>query len=436
MVLNGWILKHFEQNGRPGTWCHYYLQIDPHGLTPFPLATKMVSKRLVHIYKIEDYLKKNGTPRSAGTGQNVQRANGNAIAAGGVAATGNSVQKDGAKSAEDSGWGLPPQMPFDKTHASASAVLQAKEKLNQLLSSGTQWDKAVDPRGNPLYTQAVQGSNLPIMKGEANLPSGITTEQVLGTVLSPAARQIWNEYLLSTQLLESINGTEQCIHKDTYKGIHPHIPNRAYTLAQGVFRTEGSSDNGDITCVGTSSNGGKADITDSENSNGSLDCTLDYAGWQISSSASSSDKVRLVNAIKLNLEKPDLPEFIKRILIVAYAGAPAKVGEYISKYGHAPYFLRWSPGKAILQGETDASDPRNGKFGWKIGKSAKSIESTLAEQVAWLQYSSTMYRKSDTAVTGALRLTDEKFCLADFETFFSKWHRAAIERIKRCFECG
>lgn len=268
------------------------------------------------------------------------------------------------------------------------------------------------------------------------MPSGITTEQVLGTILSPAARRIWNEYLLSTQLIESINGTEQCIHKDTYKGIHPHLPNRAYTLAQGVFRTEESSENGDITCVGTSSSGGKADITDSDDSNGSLDCTLDYAGWQISSSASSIDKVRLVNAIKFNLEKPDLPEFIKRILVVAYAGAPGKVGDYISKYGYAPYFLRWSPGKAILQGEMDDSNSRNGKFGWKIARSEKSTDSTQAEQVAWLQYSSTMYRKSDISLTGALRSTNGKFCLADFETFSSEWHRAGIERTKRCFECG
>lgn len=193
MVLNGWILKPFNQNGHPGTWCSYFLQIDPHGLTPFPLATKMVSKRLVHIYKIEEYLKKNGTPRSAGTGQNhVKSAAQNGAAVGGVAGQSHtaSSNEESATAGDGNVAGLPPQVPFDSSHSSASAVMKAKEDLEQLLAGTGQWEKAVDTQGNPLYTRNVQGSDLPIMKGEASMPSGVTTEQVLGTLLSSAARRI------------------------------------------------------------------------------------------------------------------------------------------------------------------------------------------------------------------------------------------------------
>lgn len=196
MVLNGWVLRPFQQNGHPGTWCLYYLQIDPHGLTPFPLATKMVSKRLAHIYKIEDYLKKHGQPRSAGTGQTQRNTNGQTVAGAGAGAAtlapGTAAQHHAGPSHhnEETGSDLPPQVPFNEKHPSAQDVLQAKAKLEQLLSSQGTWDKAVDPQGNPLYTQTVQGSSLPIMKGEAKMPSGITTEQVLGTIMSTAARRI------------------------------------------------------------------------------------------------------------------------------------------------------------------------------------------------------------------------------------------------------
>lgn len=132
----------------------------------------------------------------------------------------------------------------------------------------------------------------------------------------------------------------------------------------------------------------------SEDSSNALLSNVDYAGWQISSSSSSnSDQVKLVSAIKVNLERKDLPDFVKRILIHAYAGAPAKVGECISKYGHVPYFLRWSPGKATLQGETPDSDLKTGKIAWKIAGNGRGMETQDGQQIAWLQYSSTMYRK-------------------------------------------
>lgn len=417
MALNGWVLRPLEKNGHPGTWCFYYLQVDPHGLTPFPLATKMVSKRLVHIYKIEDYLRKHGQPRSAGTGQTRKDASGQAVAGSAIVSSRNGhPSSNSGASVQESGSSLPPQAPFDDSHSSAKSVLQAKEKLEQMLAENGNWDKAVDTQGNPLCTQLAKGSSLPIMKGEARMPSGVTTEQVLGTILSTATRLIckfkfgcylmgtsncnlelltWtvagNEHLQSSKLLDSINGADQCVKKDTYKGIHPHLPSRTYTLAQGVFRSEPSSDNGDIVCVATSrgSSSGSA-----EDFSSAIHSTLDYAGWQIrSSSSSNSDQVEVVSAIKINLETAELPEFVKRILTHAYAGAPAKVGECMKKYGHAPYFLRWSPGKAALQGETEG-EPQTGRFVWKFGVvNGKAAESATSEQVAWLQYSSTMYRK-------------------------------------------
>jgi hypothetical protein len=196
MALNGWVLKPFTRNGQKGTWCFYYLQIDPHGLSPFPLATKMVSKRLVHIYRIEDHLRKYGTPRSAGTGQGPpsnrttnDTRNGAAVAG---AVTNGGSPPNGEPQYEDSSSALPPHISLDTSHASFKTLQQAKQRYEALLQNGERWDKAVDSAGNPLYTQYAEGStsSLPIMKGEATMPSGITTEQVLGTILSPAAKRI------------------------------------------------------------------------------------------------------------------------------------------------------------------------------------------------------------------------------------------------------
>lgn len=393
MVLNAWVLRPSERNGQLGTSCYYYLQIDPHGLTPFPLATKIVSKRLVHIYKIEDYLRKHGQPRSAGTGQTGRTPN-EQSRAGGLHGTGSGI-KDAASRADASGQedgsSLPPNVGFDERHSSSPFVLRAKENMEQILASPGTWDKAVDSQGNPLYTQLVQGGSLPIMKGEAKMPSGVTAEQVLATILSTAACLIWNEHLQSTPILESINGLDQIIKKDTYKGIHPHLPSRTYTLAQGTFRLQSQSDDGDITCVSTSTTD-PSNVGETSSSTNTLQSTIDYAGWQISSSSSStSDQSKLISVIKINLDRKDMPEFVKRILVHAYAGAPARVGECIKKYGHAPYFLRWSAGKAMLQGETPAGDLKSGKIGWKITASGRNTEGETSEQIAWLQYSSTMY---------------------------------------------
>jgi hypothetical protein len=185
---------------------------------------------------------------------------------------------------------------------------------------------------------------------------------------------------------------EHTIHRDTYKGIHPHLPSRTYELVQGVTRTDTSSENGNITCISASSGSGES------SSDSDLRNSLDYAAWSIA--PLDHDTVQLSNAIKIDLNYTErdktIPDFIKRILIMAYAGTPSKVGQCIKQYGHPPFFLRWAPGKAKLEEEDpDASDFKQGAFVWKISSKGKSIESTsgTSEQVAWLQYSSIMYRE-------------------------------------------
>lgn len=60
-----------------------------------------------------------------------------------------------------------------------------------------------------------------------------------------------------------------------------------------------------------------------------------------------------------------------------------------------PFFLRWGAGKAQLDGDVDGV-LRQGTFTWRISNDGES--SQTGEQVAWLQWSSKMYRE--------LRVTD------------------------------
>lgn len=52
-----------------------------------------------------------------------------------------------------------------------------------------------------------------------------------------------------------------------------------------------------------------------------------------------------------------------------------------------------------LEGEIDdeqeqQDDMKEGRFAWRIAPNGKSPEGSSSEQIAWLQYSSTMYRES------------------------------------------
>lgn len=86
--------------------------------------------------------------------------------------------------------GALPNHVVPNTEAASYGELQKAQKLfkNLLSSPDQEWSFAVDPKGNRIQMRARDGNLLPIVKGES-LVEGVTTEQVLGTILSAAARR-------------------------------------------------------------------------------------------------------------------------------------------------------------------------------------------------------------------------------------------------------
>lgn len=94
-----------------------------------------------------------------------------------------------AESTSSAATGALPTHVTPNIDAPSYAELQKAQKLfkNLLGSNDGQWSVAIDHKGNKIHMLKRDGL-LPIVKGEA-MVEGVTTEQVLGTILSSAARR-------------------------------------------------------------------------------------------------------------------------------------------------------------------------------------------------------------------------------------------------------
>ena len=103
------------------------------------------------------------------------------------------ASKRSSRSRAESTASVPGALPLHvlpNTDADSYADLQKAQKLFKSLLSApdNDWTSAIDPKGNKIYMRKREGDLLPTVKGEA-LVEGVTTEQVLGSILSSAARR-------------------------------------------------------------------------------------------------------------------------------------------------------------------------------------------------------------------------------------------------------
>lgn len=421
MALNGWVLTPLQRNGQTATMLSYYVQAEAQGLIPGTLSAKLLSRRPVAIYKVAEYLKKHGAPpnkaangTSSSSSSSQQRApatvngsrsvqNGSAVNAGGAIgknwSVGPSEQAQEAEALEST---LPPQAPFDDTHPSSKAVLSAKHKFEEALSS-TDWQQARSASGSSIFFRPQQRSqgqgqgqgSLPVVRGVAEI-EGFTTEQILGTIASTSARRVWDEMYVGTGSsssdgAESINGAHQVLTEERRKGIHPHLPEQRYRLARGVFREDTTTESGPLLQVSTSY--GEA------NSSGA-GAQADYIGWKLTPSSSGYVRAERIASTSLSIPSSrPVPDFVERILMTSEAEQPHRLSQFLSRHGHAPYFLRWGKGRAALLEEVEG-DIEKGETAWRIGSNKRhtagstsaSASQQQQDQVAWLQWDRKMYR--------------------------------------------
>ena len=389
MALNGWVLTPVQRNGQVSTQLSYYVQADSQGLLPSAVSAKLLARRPVAIYKIAEHLRKNGAPpnKAANSQQRAPSVANGGIAGAGAAAIVGPEQKHATNSDQAQAAAmestLPPQAPYNDSHPSSKAISSAKRKFEEALSDNS-WQEARDTSGNAIFTRRKE-KGTPMARGTASI-EGFTTEQILGTIASTSARRVWDEMYASSSTMETINGADQAVLVERRKGVHPHLPEQRYSLARAVLRDEPNSDSGAITQISTS-------YDSHEESN----AKADFIGWQLSPSSISSETVRVDRIASTSLSESSVPDFVERILVTAEAAQPRRLQEFLQKYGHAPFFLRWGKGKATLDEEVEG-DIAQGQTSWRIGTDGKQGE----QQVVWLQWDSKMYRESSLLVVTLL----------------------------------
>lgn len=231
IALNGWVLEPI--NG--GTRVTYYLHVNVKTFVPAFAAVKYLVRRLsplilafpanlcqflsivqarrpTIISRIDDYLQSHGPPRMSepqsspsertltnGNGNSGRRQEQDEDDAPPRRRRDSTMSKRSTRSTRSTGsaqtssgpTGALPVHVTSNTDAASYAEIQKAQKLfKSLLSTypSNEWSVAQDHKGGKIWMKRRDPSVLPVVKSEATI-EGVTTEQVLGSILSEAARR-------------------------------------------------------------------------------------------------------------------------------------------------------------------------------------------------------------------------------------------------------
>lgn len=224
MPLNGWILQPTREGGVPSTKVTYFLQVNVKTFMPSALTMRYMARRPVVIAKIDDYLQSHGPPPMAGVDPESQ-ANGGAVASdsasrrsrrnstvstrsGKRSIRGGAAAAAGAAAAGAGGAAFLAAATLDESADSYKEIQDAQKKFKSLAGAKGDWSTAQDAKGGKILMKKGDG-DLPTVKASA-VVEGATTEQVLATINSYAARKICE--LLSDWVQSSFRG-------DGYSGL-------------------------------------------------------------------------------------------------------------------------------------------------------------------------------------------------------------------------
>ncbi|GJN92620.1 hypothetical protein Rhopal_005655-T1 [Rhodotorula paludigena] len=286
--------------------------------------------------------------------------------------------------------GLPAHVELDKEGKAFEAVQTGFKLFRAMLgsASGGAWRVAKDQDGTRVWMRdregEKQGEGLPVVKGEGEI-EGVTTEQVLGTLMSESARRIWDPRIDSVQLVQLDNGFDQGVYLEANKGIFPTIKPFHHVVGTGVEREDAADSHGPLLVVSRSA---KHEADSAPEDSTLAQC--DFSGFSLAPAGPHSVHVTRLAQLALG-SSARLNAATYKVLTTELALAPRRVGEFIDAYGFAPHFLRWGPGPAeLLASSAPGDDIRTGRVTFRVGGGGRG---TMREgkQVAWLEWSGKMY---------------------------------------------
>ncbi|RUS16355.1 hypothetical protein BC937DRAFT_91301 [Endogone sp. FLAS-F59071] len=86
------------------------------------------------------------------------------------------------------------------------------EYLKELSASTDGWTLSSESNGVKVYTRKVEGTSLPIVRGDTVLEGDHTVEQVVAVALSSGCRQIWDDRFDSAEMKEYFTHHEALFH--------------------------------------------------------------------------------------------------------------------------------------------------------------------------------------------------------------------------------
>lgn len=199
--LNGWVLEPVKSGSSISTNVSYYLQVNVKTFIPKVLTGKYLARRPVCISRIDDYLQKNGAPPLAGVDSSEQQPardrgsiksgrSGGGAAVGGMKRRSSAGSVRSAKSSRSAGGASSflSAPSIQEAHKTSKDLDAGRQLFEELQGDSGRWNQAVDSLGARFYTKDAKGG-FPTVKASVNIEN-ITTEQVLGTILSQSARRI------------------------------------------------------------------------------------------------------------------------------------------------------------------------------------------------------------------------------------------------------
>ncbi|GAA5926235.1 START domain-containing protein [Sporobolomyces koalae] len=393
IALNGWVLE--PTSG--GTRISYYLHVNVKTFMPSFAATKYLARRPTCISRIASYLHSHGAPpmmpvdpeptpsvlvpSATSSGSSLRRRD--SVSSKRSTRSGASTAATTVSSGSGA-VGLPSHVELVRDAASFEEIQTAIKLFRATLDSagGQGWTVANDPTGTKIVMKMRGEGEVPIVKGEADVGGGVTTEQALATITSSMARILWDPRLAGIDRVELHNGYDQGLYVESQKGIFPSIKPFHYTVAQGIDRDDPADSNGPILLVSRSTRNSE------RGPKGSSSAKTDFTGFLLTP---SSRGVRITHIAQRDVGGQKLGFATQKILSTELARAPLNVARFIDANGFAPHFLRWGNGPAELIRDTAPGDDfAKGKVTFVIGGEGKGTMKD-GKQKCWLSWSEKMY---------------------------------------------
>lgn len=265
-------------------------------------------------------------------------------------------------------------------HKSSKDIDSAKGKFADLREGSGDWQRIdTDYKGSALEIKKSKGG-LPVIRSSAKVEGGITTAQVVGTIMSQSARRVWDKRYADSTLLDHGNGFDHGIWLEQTKGVFSRLDPGYSVVARGVEHETATDANSTVDIITTSTDHSAT----APKKHAKAKVTVD--GWHVEPEGDGEVQIDYVNQSDLGQDK--LEGVNQRIQVVAIGQAPRLVRDFIDQYGYAPYFVRWETGPAQLK--KDEGDLKKGEVTFHITGDGPKGE---GEQKAWFQWSDKMYER-------------------------------------------